>query len=97
MSEYTGTDRRAANIDHENRISVLEKTAVLIVEIHTALIGTLKEPGLIKEIKDHSEFIAGCKSRHAESKKERIDFKKWGERLVIAAMFTWIIAKLGIK
>ena len=75
----------------------MEKTGSLIVEIHTALIGTLKEPGLIKEIKDHSEFIASCKARHAENKKERIDFVRWGERLVVAAMFTWILAKVGIK
>lgn len=83
--------------DHDNRLVALEKTAVLIIEIHTALIGTLKEPGLIKEIKDHTEFIASCKIRHAENKKQSIDWKKWGERLVIAAMFTWILAKVGIK
>jgi len=99
MSEqYNGADRRAANIDHENRIVALEKTAVLIVEIHEALLGTLKIPGgLVKKIDAHEEFIEGCKSRHAENKKERIDWTKWIERLAIAAMFTWILTKVGIK
>ena len=84
-------------IDHDNRISILEKTSSLIVEIHTALIGTLKEPGLIKEIKDHTEFIASCKLRHKEEKKTKIDWIKWSERLIIASLFGVILAKVGLK
>lgn len=84
-------------LDHGSRIAALEKTAELIIEIHTVLIGTLKEPGVLREIDDHARFIEACKIRHAENKKERIDWTKWIERLTIAAMFTWILSKVGIK
>ena len=83
--------------DHGNRIAALEKTSELIIEIHTALIGTLKEPGILREIDNHDKFIEACKVRHAENKKERIDWTKWIERLTIAAMFTWILSKVGLK
>jgi hypothetical protein len=88
-------------IDHDNRLTTLEKalekTGELVLEIHTALMGTMDKPGRIREIDDHSKFIEACKVRHEENKKERIDWTKWIERLTIAAMFTWILTKVGIK
>jgi hypothetical protein len=84
-------------VDHDNRITSLEKTTELILEIHTALIGNYQQPGLIREIKEHSQFIGECKQRHAENKKERIDWQKWTERGMIAATLTWLVAKVGIK
>lgn len=81
---------------HEGRISALEKTGALITEIHTALIGTLDKPGLVREIKDHSEFIAGCKARHQEQKKARIDWARWAERGIIAAALGWIVTRLKV-
>jgi hypothetical protein len=84
-------------LDHGSRIAALEKTSELIVEIHTVLMGTYKEPGILRAIDNHDKFIEACKARHAEDKKERIDWVKWAERLTIAAMFTWILTKLGLK
>ena len=88
--------------DHENRLTALEestkKSFALTQEIHTALIGTLDKPGLVREIKDNSKFISECKKRHEEQqaleKKERIDWWKWAERGVITAVLAWITGKI---
>ena len=84
--------------DHENRLTALEestkKSFALTQEIHTALIGTLDKPGLVREIKDHSAFIAGCVERHKEEKKEKIGWFKWGSRGAFAALTGWMFAKI---
>ena len=95
----TTPNRRATDstiVDHENRIAALEKMSEMITEIHTVLMVTYKEPGVLRQIDNHNIFIEACKARHAENKKERIDWIKWGERGAIAAGFAWIITKIKI-
>ncbi|CAK0748336.1 hypothetical protein CCP3SC15_1550001 [Gammaproteobacteria bacterium] len=100
-SRDAGLSRRIE--DHERRMVTLEETSGLVVEIHTALIGTMEKPGLVREIKDNSEFISGCKKRHDNEiqveQREKSSFKvkmAYGAVTVGGMVVVWLMGRAGI-
>ncbi len=84
--------------EHEQKITEFSKTSKLVVEIHTALLGNMKEKGIVTEHRENCEYLKACRIRKEkeaeEEKKSRIDWVRWIERLVATAGFAWLLARM---
>jgi hypothetical protein len=74
---------------HEARLESMDTLQKLVGEIHVALLGDLKEEGIVAEHRENCKFILACKKRKDDEKKDRNDWTVWAVRGAAGA--AWVV------
>jgi len=80
------------------RVTALEKYSessnTMTQEIHTALLGTYSEKGLISKVSKIEEVQNECMNRRKTDKSNKFAWKVWVERSVFAGLIGLIFYKI---